>query len=125
MKDTSVNFWKNVDEELIYKGLNRKALADEANFDVSNIGKGIKENNVPGVDTAYRIARALDVPLEFLIDGTSTAKTAAEKQQAEELNKLRKYRKVIDDLDALDEASRTPIINMIAELGKSKKGQTS
>src|SRR5574344_455336 len=121
MKDKSVHFWENVESLLKYTGKDRKVLAAEAQFDVSNITKGIKDNNVPGVDIAYRIARAFNVPLEYLIDGTSTAKTAAEKQQAEELNKLRKYRKVIDDLDALDEASRTIIINMITDFSKLKK----
>jgi transcriptional regulator with XRE-family HTH domain len=121
MKDKSVHFWENVESLLKYTGKDRKVLAAEAQFDVSNITKGIKDNNVPGVDTAYRIARAFDVPLEYLIDGTSTAKTVAEKQQAEELKKLRKYRKVIDDLDALDEESREPIIKMIAALSRKEK----
>jgi transcriptional regulator with XRE-family HTH domain len=121
MKKTSVNFWKNVDDELYCTGKDRKELAHEAHFDVSNIGKGIKENNVPAVDTAYRIARALNVPLESLLDGGESPKTDYDTEKSEELSKFRKYRKVTDDLDALDESVRGPIITMIADLRKHQK----
>ena len=44
-----MNFWENVDAELEFEGINRKTLAEEAQFDVSNIGKGIKTlNSVEG-----------------------------------------------------------------------------
>ena len=121
MRKASVNFWKNVDDELYCTGKDRKELAREAQFDVSNIGKGIKENNVPAVDTAYRIARALNVPLESLLDGGASPKADYDTDKSEELRKFRKYRKVADDLDALDESVREPIIALIADLRKHQK----
>ena len=42
-----MNFWETVDSELKYQNKERKDLADAAGFDVSNIGKGIKNGGVP------------------------------------------------------------------------------
>ena len=119
--DKPATFWENVVKELDYTGKERKALAEEAHFDASNIGKGIKNNNVPSVETAYRIAQALHVSVEYLMKGTQSPKTKEEKEQSDELKKFRKYRKVVDDLDGLDEKDRSILINMIAEFRKKKE----
>lgn len=121
MEKKEVNFWKNVDDELKYNGKNRKTLAREACFDVSNIGKGIQQNNVPAADTAYRIARALNVSIEYLLDGNNSSEKVPDMCASEEMKKFRKYRKVVDDLDLLDESEKSAIINMIAEMRKDKK----
>jgi transcriptional regulator with XRE-family HTH domain len=119
--DEPVTFWENVVKELDYTGKERKALAEEAHFDASNIGKGVKNNNVPSVETAYRIARSLHVSVEYLMEGTESPKTKEDKEKSEELKKFRKYRKVVDDLDALDEKDRLILITMIAEFRKKKE----
>ena len=64
-----MNFWENVDEELEFLGMNRKTLAQKADFDVSNIGKGIKTGSAPSADTAVRIAKVLNVSVEYLVTG--------------------------------------------------------
>lgn len=68
-----MSFWENVDAELSYKGMNRKTLATEANFDLSNIGKGIKLGSCPSADTALRIAKTLGVSVEYLVAGTDSS----------------------------------------------------
>ena len=52
-----MNFWENVVSELEYQNIERKRLANEVGFDVSNIGKGLKNGNVPLADTAVGIAQ--------------------------------------------------------------------
>ena len=49
------NFWERVDEELEYKGMNRKSLATEVGFNLGNIGKGIQLGSSPSADTAVKI----------------------------------------------------------------------
>ena len=64
-----MNFWENVDAELEFKGINRKTLAQEAGFDASLITKGIKTGSAPSADTAVRIAKILNVSVEYLVTG--------------------------------------------------------
>lgn len=63
-----MGFWQNVDNELQYLGKTRKELALEADFDASYIPKGIARDGVPLADLALRIADALGVSLEYLLD---------------------------------------------------------
>lgn len=111
-----MNFWKNVDDELEYLGINRKKLASDADFDVSNIGKGIKNGNTPSVDTAVRIARCLGVSVEYLVTGKPAAITEHEKQIRQDLEMFHSYHKFICKLDELPENIRTPIIEMVEKI---------
>ena len=75
-----MNFWERVDDLLDRKDINKKTLAFEAGFDASNITKGIKNNNIPSAETAVKIAKVLDVSVEYLVDGTEPAKNPTAKQ---------------------------------------------
>jgi len=83
-----VNFWQVVLDELDYQGKTRKWLAAEANFDVSTIGSGLKRNGMPLVDLALRIAKALNVPIEYLVTGKNSSQT--NETQTEDLHKYHK-----------------------------------
>ena len=63
-----MNFWKKVDSELSYQGKSRKELAAAVGFDAANISFGIKRNSIPAADTALKVARFLDVSLDYLLD---------------------------------------------------------
>ena len=69
------NFWRRVDEELEYKGLNRSYLAKECGFSLTNIGQGIKLGSTPSAETAVKIAKVLDVSVEYLVTGEVKAET--------------------------------------------------
>lgn len=109
-----VNFWQVVIDELEYQGKTRKWLADKANFDVSTIGSGLKRNGLPQVDLAFRIAAALNVPIEYLVTGKSGS--SKNEQKLEDLRKYHKYAKTIESLDSLPDRERIPIVNMIEEM---------
>lgn len=66
-----MNFWERVDELLERKDINKKALAADAGFDASNITKGIKQGNIPNAETAVKIAKILNVSVEYLVTGQS------------------------------------------------------
>ena len=78
------DFWKRVDEELDYKGMNRKALSKEVGFSVGNVGKGIQLGSSPSADTAVKIAQVLGVSVEYLVNGTdkSTEKKSGKRRAA-------------------------------------------
>ena len=64
-----MTFWENVDEELKFRGIERKELGNLAEFPESYISKGIARKSCPSADLAIRIAKALNVSVEFLVTG--------------------------------------------------------
>lgn len=110
-----MNFWENVDAELEFKGMNRKTLAEEAQFDVSNIGKGIKTGSAPSADTAVRIAKILNVSVEYLVTGLP--QNAQEPQNAATAS-FQKYRSFVNTMEHLDENTRQAIIELAEKLEK-------
>ena len=110
-----MNFWQNVVSELEYQNIERKRLASEVGFDVSNIGKGIKNGNVPLADTAVRIARFLGVSVEYLVEGSDSADSIDAKFQ-HELQLFQRYRPLIKKLEALPEGVQGPLIEMIGKM---------
>lgn len=109
-----MGFWTVVVDELAYQGKTRKWLAAEAQFDVSTIGTGLKRDSMPQVDLALRIAKALAVPVEYLVTGKSQPTETL--PLPEDLHIYHKYAKTISNLEALPDRERIPIINMIAEM---------
>ena len=78
------DFWRRVDEELEYNGINRTFLAKECGFSLTNIGQGIKLGSTPSAETAVKIAKILDVSVEYLVTGQESSK----KSVSPELNEL-------------------------------------
>lgn len=110
--DYIMNFWENVVSELEYQNIERKRLANEVGFDVSNIGKGMKNGNVPLADTAVRIARFLGVSVEYLVSGSDSVGNLDARLQRE-LQLFQKYRPLLEKLDSLPEGLRLPLVELI------------
>ena len=110
-----MNFWQRVEMLLEKQNLSRKELAATAKFDVSNIGKGIKEGNIPAADTAVNIAKFLHTTVEYLVTGSySNDKENAQK----EVDELYKKAKLIEDLNSLPPESRSSIELMISDMSE-------
>ena len=108
------DFWKRVDEELDYKGMNRKALSKEVGFSVGNVGKGIQLGSSPSADTAVKIAQVLGVSVEYLVNGTN--KSTEKNQESEELQlKLyRKYHELIAKCEKLP-PEQVELLSLVAD----------
>ncbi len=108
-----MNFWENVDAELEYRGMNRKTLAQEVGFNSSLITKGIKTGSSPSAETAVRIAKILNVSVEYLVtglpQGVQEAQTAA-------IASFQKYRSFVNTMEHLDENTRQAIIELAEKL---------
>ncbi|MBO4319873.1 MAG: helix-turn-helix transcriptional regulator [Treponema sp.] len=91
------DFWRRVDEELDYKGLNRTYLAKECGFSLTNIGQGIKLGSTPSAETAVKIARVLGVSVEYLVTGIEGPKMQENKEINAIVHDLRHLR--AEDLD--------------------------
>lgn len=131
-----MSFWQNVEREIEYKGISRKELAFRANIAYQGIGLGIERESMPRVDTALKIAKVLEVPLEYLIDEKDLEiRPAAESLSKEEKKQTdqnkssslhqtenqyiefyRKNRKIIDSLEKIPSAIKQPIESMIIHI---------
>ena len=115
-----MGFWQNVDDELVYRGKSRKELAAEAHFDVSYISKGIERDGIPIADTALRIARALHVSLDYLLDmepaPAPDAAAAEPALTAGDSKRYRKYRRMIEQLELLPEKGQALVSQLIATM---------
>lgn len=67
-----MSFWKNVDSELKFRGMERKELGRLAGFPESYISKGIARESCPSAELALRISKVLNVSIEYLVTGKET-----------------------------------------------------
>ena len=95
------DFWKRVDEELEFKGMNRKSLSKEVGFSVGNIGKGIQLGSSPSADTAVKIASVLGVTVEYLVTGSNSPSNQNKAQESEQLRLYRKHSEIIKKCEQL------------------------
>lgn len=108
------DFWKRVNEELEYKGMNRKSLSKEVGFSVGNVGKGIQLGSSPSADTAVKIASVLGVTVEYLVNGTSSpSSNKNHEQEQEQLRLFRKHSEIIKKCETLTPEKEKLLIDFI------------
>lgn len=110
------DFWKRVDEELDFLGITRTYLANKCNFSLTNIGQGIKLCSVPSADTAVKIAKVLNVSVEYLVTGQDKAF----KNEGLDLKKYREYSTLISQLDALPQNQKDLVKSIISNMSEWK-----
>lgn len=113
-----MNFWERVQELMDLQGMERKALSLEANFDPSNIGKGIKENRLPSAETAVKIAKCLGVSVEYLVTGKSVSPSAMSELEEERLKTVKDYRNLIGQLESLPVGIQKEILDFVKALSE-------
>lgn len=102
-----MNFWEVVDSEREYKNISRKELAYLADFSINSIPTGITRGSIPAADVAYRIAKVLDVTVEYLLLGgnvQSQQKINENNKNLEIIERSKKYTKnheLIDNFEKL------------------------
>lgn len=116
-----MGFWANVEKELEYRGISRKELAFRANIAYQGIGLGIERDSMPRADTALKISKILNVPLEYLIDEEmlevrkadgESCLASSDKKRCVEL--YLKNEKIINNLEKLPFPVKLSIENMAA-----------
>ena len=107
------DFWKRVDEELDFKGMNRKSLSKEVGFSVGNVGKGIQLGSSPSADTAVKIASVLGVTVEYLVTGSNTPSNKNKDQESEQLRLYRKHSEIIKKCEQLSPEKEKLLANFI------------
>lgn len=108
-----MTFWERVDEELKYRGMERKELGTKAGFPESYISKGITRKSCPQADLAVKIAEVLGVSVEYLVNGTNSKNKTIQEEQ-EDLHLFRKYKKLIQKCEELS-PQKTELLATIAD----------
>ena len=104
-------FWKNVRSIIDYRGITLKMLASLADVPYSTVTNGKNTERQPSVETASKIASALNKSIEFLM--CDTARLESECSVLKLKKSFRKYESIIDSLKKLPIRTREPIINLI------------
>lgn len=126
----SMSFWEKVEKELEYRGISRKELAFRANIAYQGIGLGIERNSMPRADTAVKISKVLNVPLEYLLgkkdielksecDTDIIEKKFENSNEDECLRLFYKNKELIENLEKIPSNIKEPVVGMILRLGKS------
>ncbi len=113
-----MGFWKNVVKEIEFSGKTRKELATEVNFPDSYISKGISRNSIPSADLALKIAHALNVSLEYLLEIENPKSPSAKETEQNQLRLYRKYHNLIEKMESFSEEKQTVVTNLINDLEK-------
>ncbi|WP_298533640.1 helix-turn-helix transcriptional regulator [uncultured Treponema sp.] len=111
-------FWKRVDEELEYNGMNRKTLSREVGFSLGNVGKGIKLGSSPSADTAVKIASVLGVSVEYLVTGENKSSNKNIADEQTQLKLYRKYHELIAKCERLPEEQVKFLVQIAERLEK-------
>lgn len=111
------DFWKRVDEELDFLGISRTYLANKCEFSLTNIGQGIKLGSTPSADTAVKIAKVLNVSVEYLVTGQDSS---LQKENLD-LHRYREYSSFINQLDSLPENQKELVKTMVAKMKEWEK----
>ena len=98
-----MTFWENVDEELKFRGMERKELGSKAEFPESYISKGISRKSCPQADLAVKIASVLGVSVEYLVTGENQSSVKKVEQEQAQLRLYRKYHELISKCEKLPE----------------------
>lgn len=116
--DAMSPFWKNVNDELRYQGMNLKTLAFMTGVPYSTITNGRnREDSIPTADVALKISKVLNKSLEWLL-GEDGALPSNEQQTDENalqqtaLNLYHKYERLIHALETLPVRAQSAFTDM-------------
>ncbi|MBQ9207426.1 MAG: helix-turn-helix transcriptional regulator [Treponema sp.] len=112
-----MGFWQNVEDECEYLGISRKELAKKADFSVHTISNGIRRDGMPAADLALRISKALDVPLEKLLDWNENIEPMESPEQIQNQKLLLKYLPILKKINEMDADSKRAVVTIIEKLG--------
>lgn len=112
-------FWKNVRSIIDYRGITLKMLASLADIPYSTVTNGKNTERQPSVETASKIASALNKSIESLMCDTARLESECSVLKLKktfrknDIALYRKYESIIDSLKKLPIRTREPIINLI------------
>ena len=118
-------FWKNVNEELQYQGMNLKTLSSLTGIPYTTITNGRnRPNSIPTADVALKISKVLDKPLELLLGESAELpndiSVKGQHKQDIQYQKLEaKYKSLIVALEKCPEKIQDSFIRMAKSISEN------
>ena len=114
-----MGFWENVEDIREYRNMSRKELAYRAKFSQTSISTGIKRKSIPAADVAFRIAKVLDVSIEYLLTGKNDAGLKNEIKIP--LQNYKKYSELFREFDSLPSSVQKKFVALLKEIRLGNK----
>ena len=111
-----MGFWQNVEDECEYLGISRKELAEKAKFSVHTISNGIRRDGMPAANLALRISKALNVPLEKLLDWNEDVEAIETSEQIRNRRLFVKYLPLLKKINELQTDSQKALMTIVENL---------
>lgn len=114
-----MSFWENVDAERDFQNISRKELAYKADFSLTSLSTGIIRKSIPSADVAYRIAKVLNVSIEYLLEGDSEKKNEQTKENSSTfLQELQnpQIKKLVKNFTKLSEHDKNLLVSISNEM---------
>ncbi len=109
-----MNFSTRLKEEIEYNGMQYKELAAKADVKLRALFTYVAEKpSMPPADVAVRIAKALNVSVEYLVEGKTEDEDIHHKQT---VNLPRKQANLINSFDRLSNIEQKAIMQLIETL---------
>ena len=105
-----------------YKKISKKEFSNKAGITVDTIMKGISRNSIPQLDTAQKIAKVLNVSLEYLMQENINHENEESKGEMDladvnhQVQLYRKHAEIINNLEKMDEKKLKALSSFIAQL---------
>lgn len=107
-----MSFKDNLKDEMEYQGISLKELAFKSGISKGSLSNYLKENySIPAADIAVKIAAALNVSVEYLVNGNSENHS-----KNTHSNYSGEIRLMADQLSTLSEEKRKIVKNLINDL---------
>lgn len=115
-------FWKNVNDELQYQGMNFKTLAYLTGIPYTTLTNGKnRADSIPSADVALKISRVLNKPLERLLgDSIDFADSAPSDKKTLNQHLFNKYESLISDLEKCSPAVQESLCRMVKAVCEQK-----
>lgn len=117
-------FWKNVNEELQYQGMNLKTLATLTGIPYTTITNGRnRPDSIPTADVALKISKVLNKPLDLLLgDSAKLPKNTVLSEQNESViqnqHLAEKYKTLIHSLEKCSPKIQDSFIRMAKSIAE-------
>ena len=109
-------FWKNVNEEMQYQGMNLKTLSVLTGIPYTTITNGRnRPDSIPSADVALKISKVLNKPLEMLLGDSAKLPgntLLIENQISDNQYLLKKYENLIINLEKCSPKVQDSFIRM-------------
>ncbi len=123
-----MTFVERVLNELEYQGKTKSELADYCGLTRSAFSMWITRNSIPSADVALKVARFLNVSVEYLIDGVEKDQSAADKCVLQIIELLKNFNpadkvrilKIVECFQTLEEKDKQLYIQMLDLLIRNK-----